>query len=322
MLDRFLLAFLQQAPAATPAESPDGSADSAEEASANTLAGLTDITSIDDVREKGSALWQLAESYALLYLPKVLFAAIWLVIGLFIIKLIVSGVGRAFRLRNIDESVRIFVMSVLRVGLRILLIIMVLGLLGVPTASLGFIIGAASLAIGFALKDTLQNFAGGVIILLLKPYKVGDFIEAAGFSGTVKEVQIFNTIMATSDNCRIIVPNGQLSTSALKNFSVHETRRVEVILGIGYDDDIERARAVVRGLIDADARTLVEPEPVIKVGELADSSVNLVVRVWVERGDFWGYRVDLLEKVKAAFDAEGISIPYPQSEVTMRSAQT
>ena len=195
---------------------------------------------------------------------------------------------------------------------------MVLGVLGLPTASLGFIIGAASLAIGFALKDTLQNFAGGIVILVLKPYRIGDFIEAQGFSGTIREIQIFNTIMATSDNRRVIIPNGKLSTSALINYSVEDTRRIEVTVGIGYDDDIEHARTVVQKIIDDDQRTVHDPAPVIKVGNLGDSSVDLVVRIWVARSDFWAYRVEFLEKVKRAFDAEGISIPYPQSEVTMR----
>ncbi len=170
------------------------------------------------------------------------------------------------------------------------------------------------------MKDTLQNFAGGVVILLLKPYKIGDFIEAQGFSGTVRQIQIFNTIMTTSDNRRVIIPNGKLSTSALINYSVEDNRRMELTLGIGYEDDIEHARAVVQKIIDDDPRTVREPEPVIKVGNLGDSSVDLLVRVWVARGDFWGYRVELLEKVKQAFDVEGISIPYPQSEVTMRQA--
>ena len=283
------------------------------------LTNVTDVKSMADVQEKGAALWELVQSYGVEYLPKVLFAVIWLLIGLFIIKLIIGGVSRGFRLRNIEDSVRLFVMSVLRIGLRILLLIMVLGMLGVPTASLGFIIGAASLAVGFALKDTLQNFAGGVIILLLRPYKIGDFIEAKGFSGTVKEIQIFNTVMTTSDNRRVIIPNGQLSTSSLINYSMEKTRRVEMIIGIGYDDDIEQARGVIKGLIDADPRSLQDPAPVIKVGNLGDSSVDMLIRVWVERADFWAYRVDFLEKAKIAFDAQNISIPYPQSEVTMRS---
>ena len=211
-------------------------------------------------------------------------------------------------------------MSVLKLGLKILLFIMVLGALGVPTASLGFIFGAASLAIGFALKDTLQNFAGGVVVLVLKPYRIGDYIEVQGFSGTVREIQMFNTIMTTGDNRRVIIPNGKLSTSALINYSCEDNRRLQVTIGIGYSDDIQHARQVVNKIIEDDVRTLHDPEPVIKVGELGDSTVNLVVRVWVARSDYWSYHVELLEKVKVAFDAEGISLPFPQSEVTMLKA--
>lgn len=324
LLNSLTSAFAQSAAEAKPSEAASEAAaatatptklDQAKES----LSTVTDINSMSDVQEKGAALWEVVQSYGLEYLPKLLFAVIWLLIGLFIIKLIIGGVSRGFRLRNIEDSVRLFVMSVLRIGLRILLLIMVLGMLGVPTASLGFIIGAASLAVGFALKDTLQNFAGGVIILLLRPYKIGDFIEAKGFSGTVKEIQIFNTVMSTSDNRRVIIPNGQLSTSSLINYSIEKTRRVEMIIGIGYDDDIEQARGVIKGLIDSDPRSLQDPEPVIKVGNLGDSSVDMLIRVWVERADFWAYRVDFLEKAKIAFDAQNISIPYPQSEVTMRS---
>ncbi len=297
------------------AAASSGSLDKAKES----LSSVADVKSMSDLQDKGAALWEIVQAYSVEYLPKVLFAVIWLLIGMFIIKIIIGGVSRGFRLRNIEDSVRLFVMSVLRIGLRILLLIMVLGMLGVPTASLGFIIGAASLAVGFALKDTLQNFAGGVIILLLKPYKIGDFIEAKGFSGSVKEIQIFNTIMTTGDNRRVIIPNGQLSTSSLINYSIEKTRRVEITIGIGYDDDIEQARGVIKKLIDDDPRSLHDPEPVIKVGNLGDSSVDMLMRVWVERADFWAYRVDFLEKAKIAFDAQNISIPYPQSEVTMRS---
>jgi len=282
--------------------------------------GFESIESADGIYAKGSALYTIVEEFVITYAPKFMFAMVWLIVGFILIKIISALANRALKLRHIDASVRGFIMSVLKLGLKILLFIMVLGALGVPTASLGFIFGAVSLAVGFALKDTLQNFAGGIVILVLKPYRLGDFIEAKGFSGTVRDIQMFNTILTTGDNRRIIIPNGQLSTSAMINYSSEDNRRLEVSIGIGYDDDIERARQVMQSIIDADERTLKNPEPIIKVGELADSSVNFIVRVWVARGDYWGYRVDLLEKVKKAFDSEGISIPYPQSEVTMRKA--
>lgn len=322
MLARMMLAALQGAPtsgsevakAATP-EVPS-KLDKAKES----LSSIDQIRSLEDAYERGGALVEVLQVYAMEFVPKAITAVIWLIVGLLLIKLVTMLVNRAFKLRNVDHSIRSFVGSLLQIGLRILLVIMVLGVLGLPTASLGFIIGAASLAIGFALKDTLQNFAGGVVILLLKPYKIGDFIEAQGFSGTIKEIQIFNTVMTTSDNRRVIIPNGKLSTSALINYSVEDTRRIEMTIGIGYEDDIEHARSVVEKIIDEDARTLRDPAPVIKVGNLGDSSVDLLLRVWVARGDFWAYRVDLLERVKQEFDTEGISIPYPQSEITMRQA--
>ncbi|MCH2143968.1 MAG: mechanosensitive ion channel [Phycisphaerales bacterium] len=288
------------------------------EAAKGSLEKIEELRSLGDVQDLLSLLLDGLKDYMVLYAPRVLLALLWLIVGLFLVKLIVKLVGRGFKVRDVNESVQIFVLSVLRVGLRIILVIMVLGILGVPTASLGFIIGAASLAIGFALKDTLQNFAGGIIVLLLKPYEVGHYIEAQGFSGTVREIQIFNTILATSDNRRVIIPNGKLSTSSLINYSIESTRRVEVMIGIGYEDDIEQARSVLLGLINDDERTHHDPEPVVKVGALGDSSVDILARVWVDRSDFWAYRVELLEKVKQAFDREGISIPYPQTEVTVR----
>ncbi|MDG2030902.1 MAG: mechanosensitive ion channel [Phycisphaerales bacterium] len=320
VIQSLMLALTQATPDTKPTEEAGAAASSGDlDKAKESLSSVTNVKSMSDLQDKGAALWEIVQTYSVEYLPKILFAVIWLLIGLFIIKIIIGGVSRGFKLRDIEDSVRLFVMSVLRIGLRILLLIMVLGMLGVPTASLGFIIGAASLAVGFALKDTLQNFAGGVIILLLKPYKIGDFIEAKGFSGSVKEIQIFNTIMTTGDNRRVVIPNGQLSTSSLINYSIEKTRRVEITIGIGYDDDIEQARGVIKKLIDEDARSLHDPEPVIKVGNLGDSSVDMLIRVWVEKADFWAYRVDFLEKAKIAFDAQNISIPYPQSEVTMRS---
>jgi len=319
MLQRFPLLTHRIAPGTVP---DDGAADAAspvEPASATErLDALKDVQSIEDLQEAGSVLVDVLQSYAVTYVPRLVFAVLALVVGLLVVRILVGLVGRGFKIRNVEKSVSVFVQSVLRVGLKIVVIIMALGILGVPTASLGFIIGAASLAIGFALKDTLQNFAGGVIILLLKPYKIGDYIEAKGFSGSVQEIQIFNTVMTTSDNRRVIIPNGQLSTSALINYSVEATRRIDLTIGVGYTDDIDHARSVIKRIIDADSRTLQEPAPMIKVGDLADSSVNIMIRVWVERGDYLAYRLEFLEKVKLAFDAEGISIPYPQSEITVR----
>ena len=183
------------------------------------------------------------------------------------------------------------------------------------------ILGAAGLAIGMALSGTLQNFAGGVLILILKPFKVGDFIETQGHSGKVRSIQICNTVINTGDNKRIILPNGPVATGSLINYSAEDKRRVDMLFSIGYNDDIDQAKGIILKLIEADSRVDNDPEPFIAVKELADSSVNIVVRVWSDAGDYWGIFYDMQENVKKAFDADGISIPYPQSDVHMHEAQ-
>jgi len=196
-----------------------------------------------------------------------------------------------------------------------MLLVSVVGMVGLEVTSFIAIIGAAGLAIGLALQGTLQNFAGGVIILLLKPFKVGDFIDGAGHSGTVKEIQIFNTFMKTGDNKTIIIPNGQLANSSVTNYSTEPTRRVDWTFGIGYGDNTSEARTVLLDLIKADSRIKSDPEPFIAVSELADSSVNFVVRVWVDSADFWGVFFEMNEKVYNTFSEKGLNIPYPQMDV-------
>jgi len=194
------------------------------------------------------------------------------------------------------------------------LIISIAGMVGIEMTSFVAILGAAGLAVGLAMQGTLQNFAGGVMILLFKPYKVGDFIDAAGHMGTVKEIQIFNTILNTPDNKIIIIPNGTLANSSMTNFSTMETRRVDFSFGIGYGDDFEKAKAIIQDIISKDERIHKDPKPFARVGELADSSVNITTRVWVN-ADYWDVHFDMIENVKKRFDAEGISIPYPQMDV-------
>jgi small conductance mechanosensitive channel len=199
--------------------------------------------------------------------------------------------------------------------LKILLLISVIGMVGVQMTSFIAILGAAGLAVGMALSGTLQNFAGGVIILLFKPFKVGDYIEAQGHSGSVNEIQIFNTILKTPDNKTIIIPNGGLSTGSMINYSTEPQRRVDFVFGIGYGDDVDKAKAVIQQLIDGDERILKDPAPFIAVSELADSSVNLVVRVWAEASNYWGIHFDMHEKVYKTFDKEGLNIPFPQMDL-------
>jgi small conductance mechanosensitive channel len=306
----------------TTVESPPSDAaqtvPSAIDRTTDALQGFGSVRSVDDVMTKGSTLISALTDATLAHLPYLFMTVVTLFVGLFAIRLVLRLANRAFHVRAIDAAVQSFLVSLLGIGLKILLFITVLGMVGVPTASLGFVVGAASLAVGIAMKDTLANFAGGVMILLLKPYQIGNFIEGAGYTGSVREIQIFNTILTTGDNRRIIIPNGQLAATALINYSTESTRRVEAIFGIGYDDNIGAARDVLQGIIDADPRSLAEPAPTIKVCALGASSVDLQVRVWVKSSDNWSYKLDLLEKTKLAFDEAGISFPYPQTEVTMR----
>ena len=188
-------------------------------------------------------------------------------------------------------------------------------MVGVEMTSFIAVLGAAGLAVGLALQGTLQNFAGGVIILLFKPYKVGDYIETQGYAGTVKEIQIFTTIMHTPDNKVIIIPNSPIATGSLINYSAQETRRVDFTFGIGYGDDIEKAKKVLNNILDKHEKVMKDPLPFVRVVELADSSVNFAVRAWAKSADYWDVYLDVTEAVKKSFDKEGISIPFPQSDV-------
>jgi small conductance mechanosensitive channel len=253
------------------------------------------------------------------YGPKLLLAILVLAVGLWIIKLALKGINRAMERSNIEISLRKFLSSLFGILLKVLLLISVASMIGIATTSFVAIIGAAGLAVGLALQGGLANFAGGVIILIYKPFKVGDFLEAQGYMGTVNEITIFTTILKTPDNKTVIIPNGSLSNGSMVNFSTEPKRRVDMMFGIGYGDSIEKAKMVLRKLADSDPRIHKEPAPQIVVGELGDSSVNFNVRVWCDAADYWGIYFDTHEKVKLAFDEAGISIPFPQRDVHMYS---
>lgn len=252
------------------------------------------------------------------YAPKLLGAIVVYIIGNVIIKWMVKKFDKVLDKRNTDASLKPFLKSLFGVLLKTLLIISVLGMLGVEMTSFIAILGAAGLAVGMALSGTLQNFAGGVIILLFKPYKVDDYIEAQGYDGIVKEIQIFTTILLTLDNKTVIIPNGPLATGALINYSAQPIRRVDFSYGIAYGDSVKKAREIILELIKADERILKDPEHFIGLGELADSSVNLTTRVWVKTEDYWNVFFDMNENVYEAFDKGGISIPFPQIDVHMQ----
>lgn len=251
----------------------------------------------------------------MLYAPKVLLAVITLIIGFWIIKLVVKGMNKALDRSKVEESLSKFLGSLLSVILKILLLISVASMVGIETTSFVAIMGAAGLAVGLALQGSLANFAGGVLILLFKPFKIGDFIDAQGFLGKVDAIHIFNTILKTPDNKTIIIPNGALSGGNITNFSTESTRRVDMTFGIGYGDDIKKAKEVLNSMVQADERVLKDPEPMVVVSELGDSSVNFAVRTWVNAADYWGLFFDMQEKVKLEFDKQGISIPFPQHDV-------
>ncbi len=253
---------------------------------------------------------------AISYGPKVIGAILVLLIGFKIAGFVSKQVRKGLTKGKFDDSLIPFLSSLIATILKILVVISAMGMLGIEMTSFIAIMGAAGLAIGMALSGTLQNFAGGVMILVFKPYQVGDFIEAEGKMGVIKEIQIFNTIMTTVDNKRIIIPNGGLSNSTMTNFSAEEFRRVDFTFGIGYGDDIDKAKKVMFDEIAKFPQVLNAPaEPFIGLSELADSSVNFAVRVWVKGADYWDVFFGLNESVKKAFDANNISIPFPQTDV-------
>ena len=247
--------------------------------------------------------------------PKLIGAILTLIIGLWIIKIIQKVIRKGFDIREMDPSLKGFLNSMIGILLKTMLIISVIGIMGVPMTSFIAILGAAGLAVGMALSGTLQNFAGGVMILIFKPFKVGDYIEAQGHAGSVNEIQIFNTVLKTPDNKTIIIPNGGLSTSSMINYSAEPKRRVDFVFGIAYGDDVDKARKVLLKLINGDDRILKDPAPFIAVSELANSSVNLVVRVWADAVNYWGIFFDMQEDVYKTFAKAGINIPFPQMDV-------
>lgn len=252
---------------------------------------------------------------AIEYGQKLAMGILILVIGLWIASMITNSVKKLMDKRDYDPALKGFLGSMLGMVLKVLVVISALGTLGIEMTSFVAILGAAGLAVGMALSGTLQNFAGGVMILIFKPFKVGDVIQAQGYTGGVSEIQIFNTILKTPDNKTIIIPNGGLSTGSMVNFSTEARRRVDWTIGIGYGDDVDKARSVIKGMIDADKRILQDPAPAIVVSELADSSVNFAVRAWVEAADYWGVFFEMNENVYKTFDKEGLNIPYPQMDV-------
>jgi len=246
---------------------------------------------------------------------KIVGAIAILIIGRIVTSLLTGIISRLMKRATVDETLTRFIGKLTKIALLTFVIIAALGTLGVQTASFVAIIGAAGLAVGFALQGSLSNFASGVMLIIFRPLKVGDFVDAGGSTGVIEEISIFNTIMTTIDNKKVIIPNSQITAGSIVNYSAKEERRVDMVFGIGYGDDIKLAKETLMEIVKADSRVLAEPAPTVAVSELGDSSVKFVCRPWVKTADYWGVYFDITEKVKLTFDQKGISIPFPQRDV-------
>jgi len=241
-------------------------------------------------------------------------------IGRIVVRILTRGMRKIMEQQDVDKTLVSFASNFVGMVLLAFVIIAAIGALGVQTTSFIAVLGAAGLAIGLALQGSLSNFASGVLIVLFRPYKVGDWIEAAGVSGSVEEVQILTTVLKTGDNKQVIVPNSQIMNSIITNYSANDTRRIDMIVGVSYDDDLDQVRKTLEELVAADDRVLDDPACTIAVSELADSSVNFIVRPWTATADYWGLKLDLTEAIKKRFDKEGISFPFPQQDVHLYKA--
>ena len=252
---------------------------------------------------------------------KIAIALAIFIIGRMIARMITNLLRKALTKSGTDAMLVGFLGNIAYGVLLVAVVLAAIDTLGVNVTSLLAILGAAGLAVGLALKDSLANFAAGVMIIIFRPFKIGDFVTAGGTSGVIDEIGMFCTLMHTGDNQRIIVPNSAVFGGTIINVSALPTRRIDLVIGIGYDDNIGQARDVIMDIINADDRILKDPAPAVAVGELGDSSVNLNVRPWVNSGDYWPVRADLLENIKVKLDAAGISIPYPQQDVHMHEVK-
>lgn len=250
----------------------------------------------------------------------VIIALIIFYVGRMVVSLVVRGLRKTMQKQNVEKTLETFVSNLVRMALLIVVIVAAISQLGIETTSFIAIFGAAGLAVGLALQGSLSNFASGVLIVLFRPYRVGDWIEGAGVSGAVQQVHILTTILKTGDNKQVIVPNSQIMGSIITNYSANDTRRVDMVVGVSYGDDLDKVRSTIEELVASDERILAEPPCTIAVSALADSSVNFVVRPWVKTPDYWPVMFDLTEAIKKRFDKEGISFPFPQQDVHLYKA--
>lgn len=263
-------------------------------------------------------VYELVTTYGL----KIVGAIVLLVVGRFVVGIIIRMIARMLERSKVDVTLTKFVTTLTKTALMIILFIVVLNQIGVQTTSFVALIGAIGLAIGFALQGSLSNFAAGVMLIVFRPFKAGDFVEAGGTMGSVSEIGMFNTILLTPDHKKIIIPNSSITGASITNYSAMDTRRVDLIFGIGYGDDIKKAKSILERIINQDDRVLKDPAPTVAVSELGDSSVNFIFRPWVNSADYWKVYWDMTEKVKLTFDEEGISIPFPQRDVHLFQEST
>ncbi|MEZ4793550.1 MAG: mechanosensitive ion channel [Gelidibacter sp.] len=249
----------------------------------------------------------------IIYAPKIIAAILIWIVGLWLIRVLLKGVKKTMEVRDYDISLKKFLSNLISWVLKIVLIIVVLGTVGIETTSFAAILAAAGLAIGLALQGSLANFAGGVLIMIFKPIKIGDFIDAQGQIGTVKEIEIFTTKLTSPDNKEIIIPNGKLSNDNIVNYTSLDVRRVDMVFGVGYNSDIKQTKDILMAQLNNHPLVLKDPAPLVRLSELADSSLNFNVRPWVKTSDYWGVYYDITESTKEALDAAGIDIPYPHN---------
>jgi len=274
---------------------------------------------IQNPTEGSSDIAGMSIDLAMTHGPGLVLAIVTLGVGLWVINRVVALLHRTMEARSVEPTLARFLRSLVGVGLKALLFVSVLGMVGIETTSFIAVLGGAALAVGLALQGSLSNFAGGVLILLFRPFRVGQVIETQGSLGTVNEIGILHTVLKTFDNRTIIIPNGDLANDRIVNLSLEENRRAEWTFGVSYDDDIRKVRETLTEVLQAEERLLAEPEPTIVISAFADSSVNFMVRAWVPAGDLWPVTWEVNEQAKLAFDEKGITIPFPQRDLHVRS---
>lgn len=272
-----------------------------------------DVAALTDFDWAG--VLQTAQTSGLEFGVKILVAIVIFYVGRLVARTLTKTLHKVMQKQEVDKILETFVCNLVYWLVMLFVIIAAINHVGIETTSLIAVMGAAGLAVGLALQGSLSNFAAGVLIVIFRPYRVGDYVEAAGIAGTIMQVQILTTVMKTPDNKEIIVPNSQIMGSIITNYSANDTRRVDMTVGVSYGDNLDKVRKTIRELVDADERVLKEPECLIAVSELADSSVNFTVRPWTKTADYWPVKFDLTEAIKKRFDQEGISIPFPQQDV-------